>query len=118
MNRKERRKQGIKEKPKVIHITTDYLSQLKAEISRDATETAFEWMLCLPLMVLHDKFSEIRLKEFGGVCREEHFFDLLLDAYESFNNQYFTLNDLADTIKEETGFDVVARFKNRKGFKI
>lgn len=116
LNRQERRRQGIKEKPKIIHITTDYLDKLKQDISKEATQVAFQWMMCLPLMVIHDKFNEIRLKEFDGVCREEHFFDLCLELYESFNLEYVTLNDLAKTILDETGFDVTQRFIQQKGF--
>ena len=118
MNRKERRKQGIKEKPKTITITADYLEKLKKEISVDATETAFEYMLCIPLIILHDHYGRLNRKEIDGVCREERFFDLCLDQFESFSKKYVSLNDMAEAVKAETGFDVISRFKNKKGFKI
>lgn len=118
MNRKDRRKLGIKEKPKTIMITPDYLEQLKKEISVDATETAFEYMMCIPLMILHDHYGNLNRKEVDGMCREERFFELCLDQFESFSRKYVSLQDMAHTVKEETGFDVMSRFKNKKGFKI
>lgn len=117
MNRAERRKKGIKTKVRTINVNVDYLESIKKKISDEATRAATEWMLCVPVMVLHDKFSEIRLKEFDGVCREEHFFDLCLDLYDSYCRDFLTINDMADTIKEETGFDITKRFINKEGFR-
>lgn len=118
MNRKERRKLGIKEKPKTITITADYLEQLKKEISLDATETAFEYMMCIPLIILHDHYGRLNKKEVDGMCREERFFELCLDQFESFSQKYVSLQDMAEAVKTETGFDVIGRFKHKKGFKI
>lgn len=118
LNRKERRKHGIKEKPKTITITADYLEKLKKEISVDATETAFEYMMCIPLIILHDHYGRLNKKEVDGMCREERFFELCLDQFESFSKKYVSLQDMAQAVKEETGFDVISRFKNKKGFKI
>lgn len=118
MNRKDRRKLGIKEKQKIIHITPEYLEQMKKEISLDATETAFEYMMCIPLIILHDHYGRLNRKEVDGMCREERFFELCLDQFDSFSKKFVSLQDMAEAIKEETGFDIIARFKHKKGFKI
>lgn len=108
----------MKEKQKVIHITPEYLDRLKTDISKDATATAFEYMMCIPLMIIHDHYGDLNRKMKDGMCREERFFELCLDQFDSFNKQYVKLTDMAKTIKEETGFDVMSRFKHTKGFKL
>lgn len=102
----------------MIHISRDQLDQIIDDASQKATVSAFEYMMCIPLMVLHDHIGEIRLKEYDGVCREEHFFDLCIDLYESFTMNYVKLTDMAKEIKDATGFDVASRFRYKKGFTI
>lgn len=64
MNRAERRRaKRAAEKPKTYVLTEDQIQQLK----REATEQAFQMLLAIPALVLHDKFGfgQVRLDRFN-----------------------------------------------------
>lgn len=115
MNRAERRKQGIKQPPaKMKHMTEfEYANQLNkayqegvADGYKRASNYAVVFMMCVPLIVLREKFGEIRLKDVDGESREERFFNLCLERYEDYNNGEDTLDRLLSDVKEITGVDV------------
>ena len=107
MNRAERRKSGVKQKVRTYTLTDAQIQQIKTDAVREATSNAFTLLLGLPLITLHDKFG------FGKV-RLERFMDELLKQYESFDAGYITLNDLIETIKEETGVSIIQKKERKK----
>lgn len=118
MNRAERRKQGIKQPaPKMKHITEkDYRADIDNAYRQGwdnaflkACDMAVLYMFSVPLIVLHDHFNEIRMKEFDGVPRIEHFFDLCADSFEEYNKCENTLTKLLTDVEEKTGFDISKR---------
>lgn len=66
MNRADRRKSGITEKPKTYTMTDAQLAQVR----KDAQEEIFLMQLAIPVLVLHDKFGfgENRLNDFINPC--------------------------------------------------
>lgn len=116
MNRAERRRIQKKQSKKepVYNISEQNLNNLKQNATENATNTAFILMLGLPIMAFHDHISDLWKKEVDGKCREERFLDYILDLYDSFEKDYITLDDVIQTIKEETGATI--DFKDdRKG---
>lgn len=59
-------------------------------------------MLGIPVMVLHDQFG-------FGRKRLEKFTDATLELYDSFEKDYITLDDLIQTIYEETSVKIEKR---------
>lgn len=113
MNRAERRKQHRKgitvESEPVINIKASELQNLKKQITSETTDTAFFLMLAIPVMVLHDKYSQLMRKEVNGKSRAERFADLCLDLYDSFDKGYVTLDDLSNCLLEETGIRLLKK---------
>lgn len=109
MNRQERRKQGITGKAKTYVLNSDQIEQLKKEATEEAIGTAFTLMLGLPVMILHDKYSQIMKKEVDGKCREERFAEMILDLYDSFDKGYLTLDDIRNCVEEETGMKLLQK---------
>lgn len=66
MNRADRRKSGIAEKPKTYTMTDAQLAQVR----KDAQEEIFLMQLAIPVLVLSDKFGfdEDKLNDFIGPC--------------------------------------------------
>ncbi len=66
MNRADRRKSGVKEKPKTYTMTDAQLAQVR----KDAQAEWFLMQLAIPALVLHDKFGfgENRLNDFINPC--------------------------------------------------
>lgn len=103
MNRAERRRAAKKGLPApkeaVVNVKASDLDKIKLDASKDAAEKAFLLMLALPVMILHDKFG------FGAV-RCERFTDAVLDLYDSFEKGLVSLEDITNTLKEESGITV------------
>lgn len=66
MNRAERRRNKSAVKPKTYTLTDVQIRQLKD----DATSDALKMLLCIPMLVLHDKFSDdhVDLDRFLHYC--------------------------------------------------
>lgn len=118
MNRAERRRRGIKvSTPKMKHMTEDAYNKALDEARKNAVNKTFEkassiavvYMLGVPLLVLHDHFKEIMRKEWEGVPRIEHFFDLCINVFDELNTGENQLERLLDEVKEKTGFDISER---------
>lgn len=103
MNRAERRrlkKEGVNVPAEpMINLRRSDLIHIKKEATLQAIEKAFTLMLAIPVMVMHDKFSEIWKKE----GREARFAELCLDLYDTYEKGYVTLEDLHQCLYEETG---------------
>lgn len=80
------------------------VQRMKRDASREAADKAFLLMLGLPVMALHDKFG------FGPI-RCERFTDAVLELYDSFEKGYVTLDDIHQTLKEETGITIERKGK-------
>lgn len=108
MNRAERRRLNREsERDAIINIKSSDLEKLKMDVSKQAVNLAFKLMLSIPVMVLHDKYGQLMKKEVDGKCREERFLDMCVELYDSFDKGYLTLEDLAETLLEETGCKLV-----------
>lgn len=113
MNRAERRRrerQGLGKdvKDPVYTVKRSDLDQAKKEAAQNAIDAAFILMLGLPVMVLHDKY------EWGGKKRLPEFTEHVLDLYDSFNRDFFTLDEVLKAIKKEAGVDIELMMKKRK----
>ena len=103
MSRAELRRQAreAKKKKAVYNLTEEQIEDIKHKATEEAIDTAFILMLGLPVMVLHDKFSLIRKKE----NRLENFTEAVLELYEAYNEDYLTLEDIKQVLKDEAGYE-------------
>lgn len=113
MNRAERRRRekagiGKEFKEPVYNIKRSDLDQAKKEAAQEAIDAAFILMLGLPVMVLHDGYK------WGSKKRLPEFIEHVLDMYDGFNKELFTLDDVLEKIKKETGVDIRLMMKRRK----
>ena len=102
MNRAERRARGIKTKEATYNLNQSQIEKMKQDAVSKGCDLAFGLMLAIPVMIIHDKFSEIMPKK----GREETFANLCLKLYEQYNQGYVSLDDLAECLKEETGMSL------------
>ena len=108
MNRAERR---IRQKygQSVTKSTTVTEKDFK-ELKSEATSIAFFLMLTIPVTVIHNHFAELIKKEVDGKSRAERFCDLCIDLYKAFERGEVTLDELGETLKNDTGI-VITRQK-------
>lgn len=99
MNRQERRRQKINDKPKTYVLTDQQIAKLKADAVKEASERAFIAMLGIPMLTLRDEF------DFGRI-RLERFMERLLGKYKCFDEGYVGLEELKQAIKDETGVKI------------
>lgn len=91
-----------KKKVATYNLTWKQIEDIKAKATSDAMDFAFKQMMLLPLMVLRDKYGY-------GAKRLEEFIDNVADMLDSYNRGYLDLNDIEQTLKEETGIEVIPR---------
>ena len=93
-----------KEKKKVAryNLTWNQIEDIKRKATSEAMDFAFRQMMLLPLMVLRDKYGY-------GAKRLEEFIDNVADMLDSYNKGYLDLDDIEQTLKEETGIEVIPR---------
>jgi hypothetical protein len=104
MSRAERR-QSDRETAKLqktYTLNVAQIEQIKKDATMEATKKAFLMMMGFPLLTLRDKFG------FGKV-RLNKFMDKMLDLYEAYENDYVDLDDLNNTILEETGVTLLEK---------
>lgn len=99
MNRQERRRRKIGDKPRTYTLTDQQIARLKANAVKEASEKAFVAMLGLPLLTLRDEF------DFGRI-RLERFMERLLEKYKCFDEGYVGLEELKQVIEDETGVKI------------
>lgn len=114
MNRAERRraakeagKQMEKQSKtaKALKVTYDEVMEIKRDATEEAVQVAFELMLAIPVMVLHDKYSLLMKRTVDGKSREERFVDMCLDIYECYKEDRIEIADLRRVLKEEGGLE-------------
>lgn len=93
-------KQGVNVKPEpVINIKAADIQNIKKQATNKAVDTAFTAMLAIPMLVMRDKYG-------FGKKRLEKFMDEVFEVYNSFNNDYLTLDDMRQALKDEVGFTI------------
>ena len=107
LSRAERRRleRNQANQTKTYTLTQAQLDQKLKDVEMEATKKAFLMMMGFPLLTLRDKFG-------FGKARLNKFMDKMLDLYEAYENDYVDLDDLNNTIMEETG---VTLLEKRKG---
>lgn len=107
MGRAELRRQARDKvnKQKTYTLTVEQIEDIKKSATNEALDTAFILMLGLPVMVVHDKFGKLMKKE----NRLKNLADEILELYDTFKEGRITLDDVIQTIKEETGVDITRR---------
>ena len=103
MNRAERRrlKHNQEGREPVYNVRQSDLEAAKQKAAQKAIDAAFILMLSIPVMVMRDKYG-------WGKKRLPEFMDYVVDLYDGFNRGYFTLDDLIDVIRKETGVNIMA----------
>ena len=107
MNRKQRRKAGIKTKVPTYRFTQEQLhaeinkgiDKFREEIKDDVTDKALRVIAYVPLIVLRDKWG------FGKKRLEKFLFEFA-EQIDCLENQYVSFDDMIAAIKEETGLNV------------
>lgn len=102
MNRQERRRLGIKRKDPMVSIKQSDIDRMKEEATGKGCKLAFNLMLEIPAMVIHDHYGELMKKD-GRVSR---FVDLCMEQYKCYEEGYITLEELAKCLKDEAGVEV------------
>lgn len=99
MNRAERRRMDkIQNNDRTFLYKESDIERIKQETTVKACERAFILMLGIPVMTLRDKYS-------FGKKRLETFKDYIFELYALYADDFLTLEELVDTIFEETGAD-------------
>lgn len=88
-------------------VTNKEIEKIKDDITNDAIRKAFILMLCIPTMVIHDKYTSLMKKvDEQNRNREERFIDFCLNNYECILENKVELRELVKILKEETGVDI------------
>ena len=85
----------------------NYVKQGYEKGKQESIQKATNLSLAVPLMVLRDEFG-------FGEKRLNKFFECYLDLYDSIDKKYLNIEDILKTLKEETGIEIVERWKNDK----
>ncbi len=102
MNRQERRRLEIKKKDPMVSIKQSDIDRMKEEATEKGCKMAFNLMLAVPAMVIHDKFGSLMKKE----GRVEKFVDLCMEEYKCYEEGYVRLDEMAKILKEEAGVEI------------
>ena len=102
MNRQERRRLGIKRKDPMVSVKQSDITAMKEEATAKGCKLAFNLMLVVPAMVIHDHYGELMRKD-GRVSR---FVDLCLEEYKCYEEGYVRLDEMAKILKDEAGVEI------------
>lgn len=108
LNRAERRRNNITTPEKAVMIKVSDIEKIKDEAAERATNTAITLMLGIPLLVLHDKYSELTRREVNGKSRLERFAEMCLYQFDCFNEGRLTIDDFNNIIWKEAGIKLVS----------
>ena len=81
--------------------------KLAAHAKNEAVSRLFEELIAIPVMVIHDHFSELMKKD----GREERFAEMCLDLFDTVEKGFVTPAELRQCLFEEAG----VRFKHPSG---
>lgn len=93
---------GIKRKDPMISIKRSDIDRMKEEATEKGCKMAFNLMLAIPAMVIHDYYGSLMKKD-GRVLR---FIDLCTEEYKCYEEGYITLEELAKCLKDEAGVEI------------
>lgn len=79
-----------------------YVQQGYEKGRSEAIQTATDYSMAVPIIVLRDEFG-------FGAKRLEKFIDATYELYDSIDQKYLNLEDIVETIKEETGVEIIRR---------
>lgn len=99
MNRQERRRLGIKKKDPMVSIKQSDIDVMKEEATEKGCKLAFNLMLAVPAMVIHDKYPLLMKRE----GRVETFVNLCMEQYRCYEEGYVKLSEMAQILKDEAG---------------
>lgn len=102
MNRQERRRLGIKRKDPMVSIKQSDIDRMKEEATEKGCKMAFNLMMAVPAMVIHDKFGSLMKKE----GRVEKFVNLCMEEYKCYEEGYVRLDEMAKILKDEAGIEI------------
>lgn len=102
MNKQERRRLEIKKKDPMVSIKQSDIDRMKEEATEKGCKMAFNLMLAVPAMVIHDKFGSLMKKE----GRVEKFVDLCMEEYKCYEEGYVRIDEMAKILKEEAGVEI------------
>lgn len=102
MNRQERRRLGIRKKDPMVSIKQSDIDAMKEEATEKGCKMAFNLMLAVPAMVIHDKFGSLMKKE----GRVEKFVDMCMEEYKCYEEGYVRLDEMAKILKDEAGVEI------------
>ena len=104
LSREERRRleRDVKKSQAVYTLTAAQIEKIKKDATMEATKKAFLMMMGFPLLTLRDKFG-------FGKARLNRFMSHMLDMYEAYEMDYVDLDDLNNTILEETGVTLLEK---------
>lgn len=102
MNRQERRRLGVKKKDPMVSIKQSDINAMKEDATTKGCKLAFNLMLAIPAMVIHDKFGRLMKKD----GRVEKFVDLCIEEYKCYEEGYVRLDEMAKILKDEAGVEI------------
>lgn len=112
MNRKQRRKAGIKTRVPTYNLTQEQLyaeikkgvEEYREQLRSEAVDDALRVLSYVPLMVLRDKFG------FGKV-RLDKFLREFAEQIDCIENDFVGFDDMIEVIKDETGLAITDYIK-------
>lgn len=102
MNRQERRRRGILRKDPMVSIKQSDINAMKEDATTKGCKLAFQLMLVIPSMVIHDKFGSLMKKD----GRLERFVDMCMEEYKCYEEGYVRLDEMAKILKDEAGVEI------------
>ena len=101
MTRAEIRREQ-KKKTVTYTLTMEQINAIKREAIEEATLAAMKLLIGLPIMANRDLFGH-------GKSRLEKLADKIFDLYDSYEKGFISMQDIEDTIFEETGMKITGK---------
>lgn len=89
-----------KKKTPTYNMTWSDIENIKRDASKKALDIAFKHFLILNLMVLRDNYD-------FGTKRLERYLDNINNMLDSYNKGYLDISDMKETLKIETGIEIL-----------
>ena len=86
----------------MVSIKQSDIDRMKEEATEKGCKMAFNLMMAVPAMVIHDKFGSLMKKE----GRVEKFVDLCMEEYKCYEEGYVRLDELAKILKDEAEVEI------------
>ena len=86
----------------MVSIKQSDIDAMKEEATEKGCKMAFNLMLAVPAMVIHDKFGSLMKKE----GRVEKFVDMCMEEYKCYEEGYVRLDEMAKILKDEAGVEI------------